>query len=116
MKRIKRFFITVLGFALLPALLACGKEENNSEIRGGFKLTGIVKNVGEVLEVEIIESDYAFGIYWVLTPAETEFADKNGKKITRLDLVAGDLVEIEYGGQVMMSYPPKIVAKSVKLK
>lgn len=112
----KKFLATVLGFAVLPMLFACGKKEGEDEIRGGFKLTAIVKEVGELLEVEVIESDYAFGEYWVITPKETEFLNENGEKIKRSDLKAGDRIEIEYGGQVMMSYPPKIVAKSVKVK
>ena len=110
----KKFLITVLGFALLPILFSCKDKEKN-EAAGSFKLLAIVKNVGEKLEVEVIESDYAFGEYWVITPNETKYTDKSGTEINRSDLKNGDKIEITYGGQVMMSFPPQIVASSVKV-
>ncbi len=111
----KKFLITALGFALLPMLFACrgGKEKTEAE-KGEFKLLAIVKNVGEKLEVEVVESDYAFGEYWVITPSDIKYTDKNGEEISRADLNSGDKIEITYGGQVMMSYPPQIVAKGIK--
>ena len=112
----KKFLLTVLGFALLPTLFACKSSGDKTEAKNDeFKLTAIVKNVGEYLEVEIIESDYAFGEYWVITSLDTEYSSADGEKITRSDLKSGDKIEIFYGGQVMMSYPPKIVAARIKL-
>ena len=67
------------------------------------------------IEVEVIDSDYAFGIYWVLINNETRFLDQGGGSISAEDIKVGDTVEISYGGQVMMSYPPQIVAKKIKL-
>ena len=116
-KIMKKFLLTVLGFMLLPTLFACkGKSDEANAADNKFKLLAIVKNVGEKIEVEEIESDYAFGEYWVITHQETEFFDSNGNKIARSDLKAGDKIEITYGGQVMMSYPPQIVAKAIKLR
>ena len=123
----KKFFITLLGFALLPMLFACkSSDEKNSENKNEeaeaeistdyFRLLAIVKNVGEKLEVEVIESDYAFGEYWVITPDDIPYTDKDGAAVSRADLKPGDKIEITYSGQVMMSYPPQIVAKAIKLR
>ena len=85
-----------------------GGEQGNRE---SVKMTATVKNISDKIEVEVIEGEYgASGIYWVITYDETAFAGKDGEKITRADLKVGDTVEILYGGQVMMSYPPQIVA------
>ena len=112
----RKFLITVLGFALLPMLFSCksndGTEGEPNDDR--FKLLAIVKNLGEKLEVEVIESDYAFGEYWVITPNDVKYTDKNGEEISRADLKTGDKIEITYRGQVMMSYPPQIVATKIK--
>jgi GNAT superfamily N-acetyltransferase len=89
--------------------------QETGEIKNEFILTGIVKANGEHLEIEVINSDYAFGIYWVLTFDETEFLNKSGEKITKNDISIGDMVEITYGGQTMLSYPPQIVAQRVKI-
>ena len=117
-KKMKKILTTILGFLLLPMLFACkGENENDQmdEAVNEFKLLAIVKSVGEHLEVEVIESDYAFGVYWVITPADIKYTLENGDEICRTDLKAGDKIEIVYGGQVMMSYPPQIVAKAVKV-
>ena len=55
----RKFLITVLGFALLPMLFACkGNDGTEGEPdENAFKLLAIVKNVGEKLEVEVVESD-----------------------------------------------------------
>lgn len=66
------------------------------------------------IEVEVIESDYAFGVYWVLTNESTVYFDKDGSSINRVDIKPDSTVEITYGGQVMMSYPPQIVAHIIK--
>ena len=97
-------------------------EENNRKAESGnmetvneFILTGIVKANNDRLEIEVINSDYAFGLYWVLTHSETEFMSKNGDTATKNDICVGDTVEISYGGQTMLSYPPQIVASRVKI-
>ena len=80
-----------------------------------FVLKAIVTTVGEKIEVEVIESDYAFGTYLVITGEQTEFLDVNGNKISKNNLVSGNVIEITYGGQVMMSLPPQIVASKIKI-
>lgn len=81
-----------------------------------FVLKATVKSVSDPhhIEVEVIESDYAFGVYWVLTGADTVYLDASGNSITKSDIKVGDTVKITYGGQVMMSYPPQIVAYKIE--
>lgn len=68
------------------------------------------------LEIEVIESDYAFGIYWVIVPSSTPILNAQGEAISLDDLSKDTVVEITYNGQTMMSYPPQIVALSINVK
>ena len=90
-------------------------EKNENQNKSEFILKAIVKKVGEHIEVEVIESDYAFGIYWILTPNTTVYYNANGSKINRQNIKVGDTVEISYSGQTMLSFPPQVVAYSIKL-
>lgn len=78
-----------------------------------FVLKGVVKGYNTHLEIEVIESDYAFGIYWVIVPNSTPILDKNGDNIQLSSLKEGDIVKVTYNGQTMMSYPPQIVALKI---
>ena len=80
-----------------------------------YKLYAIVKEVGDRLEVEVVESDYAFGIYWVIVSDATELFLSDGTRASLSDIKAGDKIEIVYNGQTMLSYPPQIVALGVKV-
>ena len=80
----------------------------------GAKMTAEVVFVSDRLEVNVIEGEYgASGPYWVITSSETVIVDQSGKRISKLNV--GDKIEIIYSGQVMMSYPPQIVAKKITL-
>ena len=133
----KQLFAFILIFALM--LMSCegnnndkenvGGDNENADTSGTSREDGgdLAKNDGFILkanvnsteepgriEVEVIESDYAFGVYWVLTNSSTEFCDFDGTKISSADIKSGDTVKITYGGQVMMSYPPQIVASQIQ--
>ena len=88
-------------------------DKNN--INEEFKMLAMVKNIDEKIEVEVIESDCLFGIYWVIVGEQTQFFE-NGNNIDRSKLKAGDKIEIKFSGQVMMSYPPQIVAHKITIK
>lgn len=68
------------------------------------------------IEVEIIDSQIAFGKYLVLVDATTVYQDSEGNEITRDDLKVDDVIEISFSGQVMMSLPPQIYAQKITLK
>ena len=114
----KRLLSSILILALAVMLVSCtqtdgagGKSEGENE---EFYLIGEVTNVGAHIEVNVIEGEHAYGIYWVLISDATESKDASGNKISKNDIKVGDTVEITYGGQVMMSYPPQIAARSIK--
>ena len=87
-------------------------EENMQK----FVLKGIVIAINDKLEIEVIESDYAFGIYHVIVPNDIPITDKNGNTIALNDLKADDIVLVKYNGQTMLSYPPQIVAHGINLQ
>lgn len=81
-----------------------------------FTLTGRVISVTDRLEIEVTDSEYASGVYWVLISDETEIVDKDGNQIFLSDIRPEDTVDVVYGGQVMMSCPPQIAARRVTLE
>jgi hypothetical protein len=87
-------------------------EENMEK----FVLKGIVIAINDKLEIEVIESDYAFGIYHVIVPNDIPITDKSGNAIALNDLKADDIVLVKYNGQTMLSYPPQIVAHGINLQ
>lgn len=115
MKRLLRLFFvlfvasTLSGCSLLNMIP--GGAGGNID---GAKMTAEVVFVSDRLEVNVIEGEYgASGPYWVITSSETVIVDQSGKRISKLNV--GDKIEIIYSGQVMMSYPPQIVAKKITL-
>ena len=129
----RKTLVTILLFALTFSLSSCsifdkvfgnnddGNNNDNDNIDGSkpgsdFKMTAVITELGEKIAVNVIESEYTSGIHWVITPNATEYFDNDGKAIFRSDLKIGDTVEILYSGQVMMSYPPQIVAARITVK
>ena len=98
---------------ILPMLFACGDAEEDN-MTDGFEMKAVVTALGEKIEVNVTESEYATGPFWIITSSETVFLDKNGDKISKADIRVGDTLVITYNGQVMMSYPPQVSAISVK--
>lgn len=81
------------------------------------KMTAKIIAIGDKIEVEVIEGDYGVsGAFWIITGPDTQFCNSEGNKITRSSLNANDIIEIEYSGQVMMSYPPQVYAKAITVK
>lgn len=134
--KINRIIALILAFIMLMAV-GCqkndetkvpekGENEPNAE-NGGIKNSSIklegsevvyrgkITNLGgkKELEMEIVDSEIAFGVYRVLIGDETEFYDVKGEKIDRNTLKEGDIIEVVFSGQVMMSYPPQIAAKRI---
>lgn len=90
-------------------------DDKTNEPKAEFVLKAIVKKVeNDRLVVEVIESDYAFGIYHILT-ASAKYYNKNGSQVTRESIMVGDTIELTYSGQTMLSYPPQVVAYSICL-
>ena len=95
---------------------AGGEQGAGQNRNDGFSLKATVTAVHkDYIEVEVIESDIAFGVYWVRTGVQTVYTSSTGGLIIRNDIKAGQTVEITYSGQIMMSYPPQIVALGIKV-
>lgn len=90
-----------------------GVEEKNEN--GEFFFKAKVTSVSDKshIEVEIIDSEVAFGTYWVLVGDQTEYVGADSVPIRREDIKVGDTIEIIFGGQVMQSYPPRIAATKI---
>ena len=88
-------------------------ELQNGEVIFKARVTSVENS--DFIEGEIVDSDVAFGIYWVLVSDLTEFYDINGNSISRSDINVGDTIQIVFGGQVMNSFPPKISARRIYL-
>ena len=90
---------------------------NNMSKTDGFVLKAVVQGVyDDRIEVEVIESNYAFGVYWVRTGEQTDYKFADGSSATRSDIEAGQTINITYNGQTMMSLPPQIVAYKIVIE
>ena len=127
----KKTLLTLLLFILTFSLASCistdifnkgedddGGDDNVDGTKPGsdFKMTAVITELADKIAIDVIESEYTSGIHWVIIADATEFYAKDGSRITRGDLKVGDTVEILYSGQVMMSYPPQIVAARFTVK
>lgn len=121
----KKSFL-LLGFLALALLLsscqsnatAKGEENDgalptNADTSPSFVLEGVVTELGERLLVEVTRSEYTSGPHLVILTDETEIKNASGKALSREDISVGDTLSVVYNGQVMLSYPPQIVARSV---
>ena len=93
-----------------------GVEERNEN--GDFVFKGRITSLDSStqIEMEIVDSKVAFGTYWVLVGSETKYENKSGNEIKRSDLKVGDIIEVTFSGQVMMSLPPRISAWVITLQ
>ena len=107
------FLIRLLIF-LLGIMTSCEPTGEAANMEG-VKMTAIIKNLDEKIEVEVIEDEYnGSGLYWLNVSNETVFADENNETIRRSELKVGDVVEITYDGKVMLSYPPQIIVLKIQ--
>lgn len=106
-----------VSFVLALVLCCLGVSscvyKNDGEIGDKVKMTAIIDNIGEHIEVTVLESEYTSGVHWVITAEQTQYLNSDGSRISRSELRVGDKVEILYSGQVMLSYPPQIVAAKI---
>lgn len=112
MKKLTNLLILALVLTVLGGCTSFGLD--TSIDTNGPKMVAEIIAIGDKIEVNVIEGDYgASGIYWVNVSSTTVLETEDGDRIKLSDLSVGDRVEIRYSGQVMMSYPPQIVAKKI---
>ena len=107
--------ISLPTIAILGGLLAISISFNiQLEDKDEPIMVAEIVAIGDKIEVNVIEGEYdASGTYWVITGEDTVYETADGKAISADSLKVGDKIEITYSGQVMMSYPPQIVAKKI---
>ena len=106
----KKLLSLALMALAMPLLLMSGGCANNANPGGEeYVLTGIIIAVGDRIEIEITSGEYAEGIYHIIHSG-AEILDEEGRPLSLNELSAGDEIEVVYGGQVMMSYPPQVAA------
>ena len=119
----KKIVLLILVFALL-SLFGCSTETGGEVTDSGsgeggesvpFVFRGTVFEVSELLGVQMEETEYSSGPYHVITGEETTYFDESGAPTSRDSVKIGSVIEVTFSGQVMMSYPPKISAKSIQI-
>ncbi len=124
MKRIIKSILMILSLSLLVGCVGDKTEDkSNSQSKAltdsdaYYKIKATVNSVSaDGLEVTATEdSEDSFGVYRILTSAETKYEDKAGKAITLGDIKEGDVILISYNGQVMRSLPPQVVAIKIQI-
>ena len=103
----------VLSLLLGTVLTSCG--ENGGVGEGKYTMRARITELGGEILVDVIEAPHGnTGPFFVIASGADVFGIE-GEKITRNELAVGDVVDISYGGQVMMSYPPQIMARKITL-
>ena len=109
MKSILKYILLSLSLASLTACSGGNAGES-------FTMRAQIVSTGEQLEVNVIEAPHGnSGPFFVIVSDETPLTDERGEAISMADLSVGDIIDVDYGGQVMMSYPPKISAQRVRI-
>jgi hypothetical protein len=111
MKKALKYMLLALSVISVGAVSGCCRTDGED-----FTMTAVVDNMSDRIEVTVIEAPYGnTGPFWVITSEQTVFLGKDGEKIKREDIKPGDELEITWGGQVMMSYPPQIAALKIRI-
>jgi hypothetical protein len=87
--------------------------EEASSMEENYIMTARVKSLGDKLIVDVVDSPIAEGEYAVNTSPSTKIS---GAGSSLSDIAVGDLIEITYTGQVMLSLPPQIIALEIVIK
>ena len=112
-RKMKRniYILALLGAIGLGAVNLAGCRAHGDEFVMRAEISEITE--GEIL-VSVIEAPHGnSGPFTVLVSSDTPVRSSQGAKISLSDLAVGEVIEITYGGQVMMSYPPKIAAREI---
>ncbi len=109
--KMKKFLLILLSLMLPCSLISCNNDEP-----GRVYMNATVTALGEKIEVEVTKSNYTSGPHLVIIGNNTEIYNKKGEKVTRDAISVGDSLEIIYNGQVMLSYPPQIVAHKITIE
>lgn len=113
----KKFLFAASILLIILTIASCGDVQGGTQNVDGVKMVARITDMSDgSIMVEVIEGEYgASGPYGVRVNTDTIVCNNNAEKISLSSLSVGDVIEITYSGQVMLSYPPQIVAKKIKL-
>ena len=106
---------SIKALLLLLASLSLGACAPTPPDGDSVKMLARIEALEEKIEVTVLESEYTSGPHLVILSDKTEIFSTDEKNVTRDALSVGDTVEITYNGQVMLSYPPQIVAHKIRI-
>ena len=116
MKSSLKFILFILIISVFAfSSISCENENEGDGTEPSFSMKARLLVNAEKLEVDVIEAEYASGIFHIIVPEETDIYGSDGEKIKKSDLKVGDLITISYSGQIMMSYPPQTVALKIRV-
>ncbi len=111
--------LIALTISIITIFCLCGCKNDGDCAMGGTKtkvtMTAKILEINDTILVDVTKSEYAFGNY-ILLVDDTCYFSSNGEKISKGELKVGDEIEIKYSGQVMLSYPPQVVAYIITVK
>lgn len=113
---LKKLVSALLCTLLVPVVFSLGgcAPSDNTGLNEGYTLRGIVKKIDDKIEIDVTEGEYAEGIYLVIY-SSARFVNSEGEAASIGDMSVGDEIEVTYGGQVMMSYPPQVAASVIRI-
>ena len=111
-KKAYRIASIIMLILSLSVFYAC--EDNGGEVSGeGFVMRATVRAVREKIEVDVIEAEFASGIYEIIISDITVITDSDGNELDRSAITEGSELTIIYNGQTMLSIPPQVVARKI---
>ncbi len=108
----------LIAINLILGLTACSifngdKEVDLSNVK--VEMVAQILEINDTILVEIKKSDYLMGKCIIILHEDILYLSSNGSKISKSHLKVGDIIKISYGGQVMLSYPPQVVAYKIAI-
>ena len=84
--------------------------KQDTDASPSVEMEATVTEVGKRLLVEVTKSEYTSGPHVVLVNESTVIQDASGTPLCAQSIKIGDKLTVLCSGQVMLSYPPQIVA------
>ena len=115
--KVKKLLSAIILAAASVMLMSCTSPSVTPAPKDEYKLTGTVTEIdNRHIEINVTDTQNAFGIYRILLSDATRFYDRNAEPAAKSDLCVGDTVEVTYNGQVMRSMPPQVVALKIVIR
>ena len=118
LKRILTVLLLLSALLLSSCAMAAEEKEEDGALPASapiFEMEAVVLELGEKITVDVTKSEYTSGVHLVIPSENVAVSDAKGNALSLSDIGVGDKLRIVYNGQVMLSYPPQIVATAIIL-